>query len=86
MPPIPAEQTSPYGQLLPARAVAERYSVHLRSVSRWVARGVIPPPDLTICARRYWRLETLEQADRRRTIECAAGKTASRPVSLEPPS
>jgi hypothetical protein len=73
MPTIPKEQTSPYGlRLLSAPAVAERYSIHLRSVSRWVARGVIPPPDERILDRRYWRLSTLEQADRRRTIETAA--------------
>lgn len=58
--------------LLPARAVATRYGVHLRSISRWVSRGVIPPPDEVINARRYWLLETLERADRRRTLEAAA--------------
>jgi hypothetical protein len=89
MPRIPIEQTSPYGpRLVPARGVAERYGVHLRSVSRWVARGVIPPPDQVINDRRYWFLETLERADRRRTIESAAQKTAARPqpAPLEPPS
>jgi hypothetical protein len=44
----------------------------LRTVSRWVARGVIPPPDEVINERRYWLLTTLEQADRRRTIEAGA--------------
>jgi hypothetical protein len=74
MPPIPVEQVSPYVQrlLISARTVASRYGVHLRSISRWVARGVIPPPDQVINARRYWFLETLEQADRRRTIEASA--------------
>jgi hypothetical protein len=64
--------------LLPARAVATRYGVHLRSISRWVARGVIPPPDEVINLRRYWLLQTLEKADRRRTVEAAArGSTAT---------
>jgi hypothetical protein len=73
MPPIPAEQTSPYGpRLIPAPAVAGRYGIHLRSISRWVARGVIPPPDQIINDRRYWFLETLERADRQRTVERAA--------------
>lgn len=67
----------PFYQLLPARAVANRYNVHLRSVSRWVARGVIPPPDQIICDRRYWYETTLDQADRERTI--AAAKAASTP-------
>jgi hypothetical protein len=80
MPSTPKEQTSPYypgSRLLSAPAVAARYGVHLRSVSRWVARGVIPPPDQIICARRYWFLETLERADRRRTVEAAAKSQAA---------
>lgn len=91
MPATPREQTAPYGpgsRLLSAPAVAQRYSVHLRSISRWVARGVIPPPDQRINDRRYWREATLEQADRQRTIDSAAQKTAVRPqpTPLEPPS
>ena len=36
---VPAEQVSPYlRRLLPSRAVANRYGVHLRSVGRWVVR------------------------------------------------
>jgi hypothetical protein len=79
MPRIPAEQISPYEQrLVPARGVASRYGIHLRSIARWVARGVIPPPDQVICDRRYWYVEALDQADRRRTIEAGAkGQAAS---------
>ncbi len=77
---ISADQVSPHelklGQLLPARGVAQYYGIHLRSIARWVARGVIPPPDQVINDRRYWRIATLEKADRERTIE--AGR--SRPV------
>jgi hypothetical protein len=90
MPPIPPDQVSPYGptsasarRLVPTRGVAERYGVHLRSVARWVARGVIPPPDQTINGRHYWWEETLEQADRRRTIEAAAAKSQpGKPASV----
>jgi DNA-binding transcriptional MerR regulator len=67
----PVEQAF-YQRLLPARAVADRYGTHLRTVSRWVARGVIPPPSQIINSRRYWSVEVLEQADRRRTIEAGA--------------
>ena len=75
MPPIPKEQVS---RVLPARAVADRYGVHLRSITRWVARGIIPKPDVTICGRRYWDPETLAQADRQRTVEAGAkGSTAN---------
>jgi hypothetical protein len=79
MPRIPAEQISPYDQrLVPARGVASRYGIHLRSIARWVTRGVIPPPDQVICDRRYWYVEALDQADRRRTIEAGAkGQPAS---------
>ena len=54
----PVEQTSPHElrlkRLISARGLATRYGIHLRSVARWVARGVIPPPDQIICDRRYW--------------------------------
>jgi hypothetical protein len=84
MPPMPLDQVPPYGparRLIPSRAVAERYSVHLRSIARWMARGVIPPPDQVINGRHYWFLETLEEADRQRTIEAAA---KGRPVKSTP--
>ena len=71
-------QTPFYVQLIPARAVAGRYGIHLRSVSRWVARGVIPPPSEIINNRRYWHPDVLDAADRRRTIEAGAkGPTAN---------
>jgi len=78
---IPADQVSPYGpHLIPARAVADRYGIHLRSISRWIERAVIPPPDQIINDRRYWFLATLEQADRRRTVEAGArSATAASP-------
>jgi len=91
MPPLPLDQAPPYGaparRLIPSRAVAERYGVHLRSVARWMARGVIPPPDQTINGRHYWYLETLEEADRQRTIQAAAIKGAVAPgqASHQPP-
>jgi hypothetical protein len=70
MPPIPPDQVSTYyRRLLSARRVADRYSIHIRSIARWVARGVIPPPDETILSRRYWYVETLDAADRKRTVE-----------------
>jgi hypothetical protein len=77
----PDDEISPYERLLPARAVADRYGVHLRSISRWVSLDVIPPPDQTINARRYWYAETLDQADRRRTV--AAG-TKGHPPNISP--
>ncbi len=82
---IPTDQVSPHElklrRLVSARAVAERYGIHLRSVSRWVARGVIPPPSQVINGRRYWYLEILEAADKQRTID--AGRAAQPTLQLE---
>ena len=73
MPPIPVDQVSTYHRhLLSARRVADRYSIHIRSISRWVAKKVIPPPDEIINDRRYWYAESLDAADRRRTVEAGA--------------
>ena len=83
---IPPGQISPHEtRLASARAVADRYGIHLRSVSRWVARGVIPPPDAIILDRRYWRLETLEQADRERTVEAGRSRKRPRPAAQSLP-
>jgi hypothetical protein len=71
---IPPEQVSPsVKRVLPARAVASRYGIHLRSISRWIARGIIPLPTRTINGRRYWLSEVLDAADRQHTAEAAAG-------------
>ena len=78
---IPTDQVSPYvRRLVPSRGVTARYGdISLRTLDRWIARGVIPPPEEVIAGRRYWLLETLERADRRRTIE--AGKDRPTPNS-----
>jgi hypothetical protein len=79
---VPEEQTSTYArQLLSARRVADRYSIHIRSIARWVVRGVIPQPDETICGRRYWYAASLDAADRRRTVEAGKAITASNHTS-----
>lgn len=69
----PATQTSPYElRLVPARGVAIRYGVSLRTLDRWLKRKVIPPPDRIINDRRYWYLESLETADRQHTLNAGA--------------
>ena len=86
MPPIPDTQVSPREtRPIPARGVADRYAINLRSVSRWVARGVLPPPDLVILDRRYWYLDTLETADRERTIEAGRSRPVPRPAAHPQP-
>jgi DNA-binding transcriptional MerR regulator len=70
--PTHIEQISPNtARLVPARAVAERYGIALRSVDRWLAKEVLPPPDRVINKRRYWLLENLERADRAHTNAAA---------------
>jgi DNA-binding transcriptional MerR regulator len=59
-------------RLIPARAVARRYGVCLRSIDRWLKKGVIPKPTRTVNGRRYWRLDTLETADRQHTLNAGA--------------
>ena len=75
---IPADQVAPYGAIstvnrrfVSTSMVAERYGVHMRSIARWVARGVIPPPDLTINNRHYWDEAALDRHDRLRVAERA---------------
>jgi hypothetical protein len=74
----PDEQPFPTGPLLPTRGVATRYSVCPRTIKRWTASGIIPPPDETINGRFYWRLKTLERGDQRRTVEAGAGLSKQR--------
>jgi hypothetical protein len=74
MPSLADPASPPTKQLLPARRVAERYQVHLGSIGRWVATGIIPPADVIINRRRYWDVETLNRADRQRVVERAAAK------------
>ena len=76
MPPVPSAQVSTYLKRLTARRVADRYSVGVRTLYRWIAKKVIPPPDEIILTRRYWFESTLDEADRQRTI--AAGIRAER--------
>jgi hypothetical protein len=82
--PIPPDQISPRGpaspsrQLIQARGVATRYGVHLGTLWRWIDKGILPPPDQIINDRRYWYLDSLEAAERRRTVE-SAGRTRIAP-------
>ena len=64
-------------RLIGARGLATRYGIHLRTIARWVSRGVIPPPDQYILSRRYWTLGNLEAFDRRRTVEAATRNSQS---------
>jgi DNA-binding transcriptional MerR regulator len=61
---------TPPKRLITTRAVAERYGgCHPRTVKRWWARGVIPPPDQTINGRHYWYEDGLDRHDRERVAD-----------------
>jgi hypothetical protein len=72
MPPIPADQISPYVHMLGAKAVAIRYGVVIRTIDRWVEAGVLPQPSRVILNRRYWALADLERHDREMTVKAGA--------------
>ena len=69
---IPVEQVPNAGRLVPARGVAERYGIALRSIDRWLAKKILPAPDRIVNGRRYWFLTSLERADRAPTASAAA--------------
>jgi DNA-binding transcriptional MerR regulator len=50
-------------RLLPIRAMCQRYGdVADRTIDRWTASGILPPP-LVINKRRYWDEEELERRE-----------------------
>jgi hypothetical protein len=63
-------------RLIPARGVAQRYSVHIGSLCRWVNKGTLPRPDAVINRRNYWLESTLDRTDRERTKAAARGQPA----------
>jgi len=48
------------------RRVAERYDTTPRNVDRWVAKGILPPPDLK--DPKQWSESTLDKHDKRRAV------------------
>jgi hypothetical protein len=65
-------------QLIGTRAVGQRYGdKNPRTIKRWVAAGVIPPPDLIIRNRHYWYEDGLDRHDRGLVADRAAQREAS---------
>jgi hypothetical protein len=57
------------------RAVGARYGGKSdRTVDRWVASGILPPPDLYMSNRPLWADETLDHHDRQAVVTRAAVK------------
>jgi predicted site-specific integrase-resolvase len=42
------------------RSIAARLRISMRTAKRWVAEGVLPPPDLRLRRIVRWRPETIE--------------------------
>lgn len=55
--------SDPKDRMLPTRLVCERYNITDRTVDRWLASGILPPP-IRINGLRYWRERELEQRER----------------------
>jgi hypothetical protein len=58
---------------LAKRTVAVRYDVTPRTIDRWTKARTFPASDIIINGRHYWIEQHLDQHDRRRTVEHAAG-------------
>jgi hypothetical protein len=60
---------------LTKRQLRDRYKKSSKTIREWELNGVLPPPDTLIAGRKYWKLSTLEQAERdgmsRREAEAA---------------
>ena len=51
-------------EYLTTRQLCQRYKKHQKTVRDWELNGVLPPADLRIAGRKYWKLATLEQNER----------------------
>jgi hypothetical protein len=82
MPSIPPGQRSPWPTSMPSkraldkRGLGRRYGGrHPRTMDRWKKAQKLPPPDAIINDIEFWYEETLDQFDRKSTIERAAANT-----------
>jgi hypothetical protein len=67
-----ATENKPY-RCLTARQLGERYHVVIRTLDRWLQRGILPPP-IIINGRRYWDEAEIMQRERA-GMKPAADKT-----------
>ena len=56
---------SKFTRKLTTRMLCERYSISNRTVDRWAACGILPPP-MRINKVRYWDEAQIEQVERER--------------------
>ena len=62
----------PDDRMLAMKAMSRRYDVSVRTVDRWLADGILPPP-VVIGGRKYWRLSQLKEFERARERQPSNG-------------
>ena len=67
----------PIRQLLRNEHLVKRYGRSQRTLDRWKASGVLPPPDMVINGIGYWHPETIEQNERERFSAKPSGEAAA---------
>jgi hypothetical protein len=75
------QDNAPTRRKLTIRALCERYgNITPRTVSRWLAVGILPQP-LFIANRRYWDEEEIEAAERNMVRQAKKSGTFSRKLA-----
>ena len=64
-----------FGRKLTSRAVANRYSVSIRTIERWTEDGILPQP-MRIHKVKYWDELEIEQMERVRMSQRTSALTA----------
>jgi hypothetical protein len=59
-----------------------RYNRGRRQLKRWKATGILPPPDLVVNNHEAWEEATLDENDRRHTVEAGATTEFGRRKSI----
>jgi hypothetical protein len=57
--------------------LSKRYGRTARTINEWKRKGILPPPDMTIQERDYWKPETIEANERERFSAKASGEAAA---------
>lgn len=76
---MPVSDVVPDGRrYLKKRAVALRYGSSLKTVDRWVADRIIPPPAFEINGLDFWAEDQLDECDRERAAVADAKRAERR--------
>ena len=67
-----SETLSPPTRYLWMPDLVVRYKRGRRQIKRWKEAGILPPADLCVNNHEAWKETTLDESDRRHTIEAGA--------------